>query len=506
MSKGSGSAVRGPASVLLLLLLMTGCSVLQEPQRGNLQSADAGVRECAQWFSDVDARIDAAGVRDAEEWRVPGFPYLRSDRFLAAYRDEVGSAPVAYRAWLYRMRDADLAARAAELRNLSPATAKDAWSVAQRCGEVLLQNDVADPATAVTLRERVPVPDAYLDWQRIVGLYALTRIPFGNGVAQWHEEARAMFAQARRGVPAPIPVEHYGPTADARYTRAEVAALLAQAAVQPLGIPQWSAAEKEKLLFSYAPVFEVETSGSYDRPEALVWRDAEHPEVDAGADVQGAARKRPVVYQRIAYTRYAGRTLLQLVYTIWFSERPADHAFDILAGKLDGLVWRVTLAPDGEPILFDTMHPCGCFHMFLPTPSAVARSAPDPADEWVFVPATLPRVSEDQRLHLRLATRSHYLIGAAVVPAGSAVSQVYDLIDEGVLRSLPLPNGGFRSLYGPDGLVLGTERSERLFFWPMGISSAGAMRQWGNHATAFLGRRHFDDADLIEQRFQLKFD
>jgi hypothetical protein len=28
------------------------------------------------------------------------------------------------------------------------------------------------------------------------------------------------------------------------------------------------------------------------------------------------------------------------------------------------------------------------------------------------------------------------------------------------------------------------------------------MRQWGTHATAFVGRRHFDDADLIERRFE----
>jgi hypothetical protein len=29
------------------------------------------------------------------------------------------------------------------------------------------------------------------------------------------------------------------------------------------------------------------------------------------------------------------------------------------------------------------------------------------------------------------------------------------------------------------------------------------MRQWGHHATAFVGRRHFDDVDLIERRFRL---
>jgi hypothetical protein len=35
----------------------------------------------------------------------------------------------------------------------------------------------------------------------------------------------------------------------------------------------------------------------------------------------------------------------------------------------------------------------------------------------------------------------------------------------------------------------------------MGIESAGAMRQWGRHATAFVGRRHFDEAQLIERYF-----
>ena len=43
-----------------------------------------------------------------------------------------------------------------------------------------------------------------------------------------------------------------------------------------------------------------------------------------------------------------------------------------------------------------------------------------------------------------------------------------------------------------------------LLFWPMGITSAGQMRQWGRHATAFVGRRHFDDARLLDQYFELR--
>lgn len=30
---------------------------------------------------------------------------------------------------------------------------------------------------------------------------------------------------------------------------------------------------------------------------------------------------------------------------------------------------------------------------------------------------------------------------------------------------------------------------------------AGAMRQWGMQATAFVGRRHFDAPDLFDTRF-----
>ena len=77
------------------------------------------------------------------------------------------------------------------------------------------------------------------------------------------------------------------------------------------------------------------------------------------------------------------------------------------------------------------------------------------------------------------------------------------MTDYHALRALPLPNGGHRSLYGPDGIVPGTERGERWLLWPMGVPEPGAMRQWGHHATAFVGRRHFDDPDLIERYFQL---
>ncbi len=209
------------------------------------------------------------------------------------------------------------------------------------------------------------------------------------------------------------------------------------------------------------------------------------------------------MYRKLGYTRVDGRTLVQLVYVAWMKERPKEGTFDMLGGKLDGIVWRVTLAPDGEPLVYDAMHPCGCFHMFFPTPRAEPVPAPRKYVEWAFIPATLPTIPEDSRVTVTVRTRTHYL--SNVWPNKTRAGVEYSFADYDILRTLPLPTGGSRSAFGPDGLVPGTQRGERYLFWPMGIDSAGAMRQWGTHATAFLGRRHFDDADLMAQRFRFSF-
>jgi hypothetical protein len=42
---------------------------------------------------------------------------------------------------------------------------------------------------------------------------------------------------------------------------------------------------------------------------------------------------------------------------------------------------------------------------------------------------------------------------------------------------------------------------ERFILWPTGVVSPGAMRQWGRHAVAFVGERHFDDPDFMDRIF-----
>ncbi len=476
--------------------LLAGCAALPPPQSEHLAAEDSTLRECAAWYARLDAAVDEAGVRDASAWRVPGFPYLRLDRLTASFAVQARGDARAFDAWLARARALDAEAREVEIGNLPPqalaALDMDAAQAKARsagCAQTLAARDLATRGSREQLLERARVPDDYVGWQRVVGLYPVTSVPFASGVERWHAEAEAMFRATRAGAAPQAEIRRYAPPAGATLTRAQVAAILARAPRDALGVPQPAAADLEQLFATFAPVFAVETGGAYDRPGALYWSEAPVAQVDAA---------RPTVYRRVAHTRYDKDVLLQLVYTTWFSERPGD---DILAGKLDGVVWRVTLTPDGAPLVYDSMHPCGCFHMFFPTTRARVTPAPEPNIEWAFAPLTLPAIEPRQRLALRVASRTHYLLDVAPDAGGAATR--YAFADENGLRALALPGGGTRSLYGPDGLVPGSERPERMLFWPMGIPSAGQMRQWGHHATAFLGRRHFDDADLIERRFHV---
>jgi hypothetical protein len=472
-------------AALLAAFLVAACATQQ--------TAPSAGRECADWFRSLDARVAERGVRDAQARPVEGFPYLRVNRLLEALRADAAGEEQKRRALVARMQSLDAEARGVEVANLGvgEADARATLEGVQRCGTTLRESDLQDPGAAARLLEHVRVPDDYSSAMRFFGLYALTKYPFFSGVSQYQEDVRAAFREAGAG----RTTRRYAPPDAPGFSRAAQAEAIARASANPLGIPEPEGQTLERLFAAHAPVFEIEQTGDFDRPGALHWpRGARTPAVDP-AD--------PVVYRMAAWTRYRGRVLLQLVYTLWFAERPPEASFDILSGKLDGVTWRVTLAPDGEPLLYDTMHPCGCYHLFFPTPRARPIEPPESVLEWAFSPGSLPRVAEDERPVVRVATRTHYVERVTLARGGGDAAR-YALRPYDELRSLPRLEGGRASAFGPDGLIGGTERAERFLFWPMGIDSAGAMRQWGRHATAFVGRRHFDDADLLEKRFVLQ--
>ncbi len=175
------------------VLFAAGCATLEAPFSGHLESAAAPVRECAGWLRMLDERVEESGVRDAQEARVRGFPYLRVNRLLAALRPVAGGAPdeaggAALHALADRMLALDLEARRYEIMNLPAGTiegmrdASDgaglraALSRTQHCSRLLREIDLAKPELRRALLERAAVPDDYSLLNRIFGIYPLTRL------------------------------------------------------------------------------------------------------------------------------------------------------------------------------------------------------------------------------------------------------------------------------------------------------------------------------------------
>lgn len=469
-----------PPAVLCLIVLLTGCAALPPPPR------DPAAAACLDLYEAVDAAVERAGVRPSYPRRVPGFPYLRVDRHLAAYRDRPLAGPE-LAAWWQAMAALDQEARALELAALSLAELErlDALDPAPLpaalgdCATRLGTTDLADPRRLAALGRAARVPSDYRPLNRVLGLYPLSALPVSLGIARYQRETLAIFAgpapplrgRLLRYRPPPGPAAAPPPAADG------------------LGRPRPEPLPLAALFAAHAPVFEIDTAGDFDRPGMPVWV-KDRPTVDPAV---------PAVYRYVSYTRWQGRPLLQLNYLIWFAGRPLEGPLDILGGALDGLLWRVTLGPDGAPLLYDSIHPCGCYHMFFPGPGLRLRAAAGALPEPPLLPRPAPRPGPGQRLVLRLASGSHYL---QQVYADRAAGTPWLWRDYGELYATPVAGGGRRSLFGPDGLVPGSERLERWLLWPMGIPSPGAMRERGHHAVAFVGRRQFEDPGLLESLFE----
>lgn len=473
--------VPGRCTVIVLLIvigMLNGCATegyRAFPDPALLTpSCDARIR---QWQSRV-ARADAF---EAQYAVVTGYPYLRVDRFLASVAAPTLS-PRQRHEWLADSGRNGWQAWQLEAQMLGAGA--DELMPLQRCADeaiAILQRDADAFALMVAA---VSVPDDYSTTAQVVGLSPLWSPIVQAQIARLFDALVAGFGQP---LPAMTTVT-YQPAAMAAPDDAALASVMVAAYQRSaLGIPRFTAAERNRLFDTYAPTWTVETRDASDRPGTPVRR----------ADGDLAFSESAVVYRHLSYTRAGDGVLPQLNYLMWFPRRPPTGAFDILAGELDGLFWRVTLGADGRPLWFDSVHSCGCYHLWFPVDGRTRLTvAARDRDAEVASPAVLP--AGLRRAHLVVSAGDHYLIDVTSERRIRVNSRDYALADYDDLRHPTAP--GVR-LFGADGLVRGSERLERFLLWPMGVPSAGAMRQWGHHATAFLQRRHFDDPDLTRRVF-----
>src|ERR1700686_1598240 len=104
--------------MVAVLMVAVGCAELDQPLPSDPEARSVDIQECAEWFTRLDEIIDGAGVRDAEAYRVPGFPYLRVNRFLPSFRQRAQKDSIAFSAWQKHLRYLDASARNYELKNL----------------------------------------------------------------------------------------------------------------------------------------------------------------------------------------------------------------------------------------------------------------------------------------------------------------------------------------------------------------------------------------------------
>ncbi|MEQ8290068.1 MAG: hypothetical protein RIB78_10125 [Gammaproteobacteria bacterium] len=486
-------------SLVCLIFLLSGCATVQPDQASSSETTTSHYIGCRNLVQSLEQTIQSNAVIDHASHRITDFPYLRSNRFLASFHDEINSE-LMFTSWVEQLRQLALEGWHYEVMNLDKASQQQLSQAVQSlsfdnlstalddCSRNLVEQELAEDKQREVLLEQVVVPDAYNLWQRTLGLYPLVSPFFKLGVLDWHEETRNTYARDRAELPVHGKLLRYVPGEETKkLAYSEVAKILGEAVAHPLGMLEPNDQYTQLLFNTYAPVFEIDTTSNNDRIGAIRLTEDLDPEVDITT---------PVIYQYITYTRFNENTLPQLNYMVWFPARPMSSGFDLLGGKLDGLIWRVTLLPDGKPLLYDSIHPCGCYHLLFPTQHATVITNQVGYEEPLLIPRQLT-INEGQRTYLRIASNSHYI--DSVDTQGSVTGNEIALtsMHKNVLRSLAAGDKR-KGLYGKNGIIEQSARLERFIFWPMGITSPGAMRQAGNHATAFVGRRHFDDAFLFE--------
>lgn len=468
---------------LTLCLAMTACSSI-----GPRPEVPDG-EKCLSLYEQVDARIDAAGVRDAGYHRIEGFPYLRSDRFSASFAREIGDIDTFWE-WVGYLRANEDEAREVELRNLL-ADKEEATSLLldmRGCGGWLRSWELENAEFREKLYEVVTPPDDYSLAQRAFGFYPLA-VPFLNrGLAEYRRSVEAEYATPLAELPRAGDLTLWKAQAQATPEYAADRRFdLRQKPRDRLGRIGMLGSEVTHLAYAHAPALWIDTAGDYDRPGAPM-HGANGPAIDTS---------KPVVYYLAGLTRFGGRSLLQFNYFVWFSDRLPERPGDGAAGAIDGLIWRVTLDEQGQPLLYDTIHACGCYHYGFPVQPLQTRDG-QTGDHMLIPQASAPADS----VALRLRSGTHALQRVVALGDAQATKQAnYELLPYEDLYTLPHPDGGTRSFFGPEGFVAGTERPERLWLWPSGVRNAGAMRQFGRHATAFVGKAHFDDPFLLERVF-----
>lgn len=438
-------------------------------------------KNCRAKYAEMDARVDAAGVRDGSYYRVPGFPYFRTDRYAASYKDEVkGLDDTA--GWMRRMREFDQEAREFEYRNLGMSEQEiGTWRYdLLACGGGLASLETFEDDNLAFLRRQVVPGSEYKP--KAPPLTEQQR----KAVAAHDADVRKRFTDALPASPADATLTLW--TATPVEDLHLIEAGYGRAMPDELGVPALIESQWRAFAERHAPALWIETAGPRDQPGAPVVRD--------GAFTADPAQ--PRLHYYITFTRLGGQTLTQLNYFIWFAGREGN------SGALDSLIWRVTLDTNAQPLIYESVNASGRDHLWFAAQPLKRRPARSKADDNApLFPQAEPITGP---VALRLAAGSHALtrvVPLATASSGGATGSAYQLRHYEEVFTLPAGDGKTRSLYDVSGVIPGVRDDEQARLAGDRVVAPGALHVLGRVPTAVTGSRHFDDADRLEQLLTL---
>jgi hypothetical protein len=353
-------------AITLVLVINQGCASLVSWQ---FVAESERPPEYERFFDQLDQAVDDADVKDAAAFSVPGFPYLRANRFLASLKDPLTDDRQKEQ-WVRWMQQLDLEARRKEIFNLPQDQFENlTWHMGERFdrfalmqrvkfySDRLLLHDQRHPDFYATLHKAVVIPDEYSTTMRVIGIYPLTSLPVAlvthgvyDDMRDWHQLPRDELVT--RGE-----IRGYGPARHTAYSQQKIRAILKRSEQNPLGIPLPSGSDRQILLATFAPLFFQDVAADYDEIGEVAWKD----------NLVTVNSAKPTVYYFFSYARFKTVPILQINYVVWYSSRDGPNSPWIERGPLDGITVRISLDPEGRPFMIDIMNNCGCYHFFVPS-------------------------------------------------------------------------------------------------------------------------------------------
>lgn len=345
----------------------------------------------------------------------------------------------------------------------------------QQCATQLAHLQRKSPQKTLANLKAISPDNDYSTLARVAGLYPLASVPFRLGVVKEQRQLAKEWGQINDKQ-----WFQYTPaiTSGAKKTSSE-----------------------SQLLKRHAPTWLIDSATQANLPGAPFWQ---------GQQLK-VNTQRPTTYAFVSEARWKQQPVTQLNYVIWFTERPPLKRLDWVAGQHDAVVFRVNLNQQNEVIAYDSIHLCGCWYrLFLPE----GRPFRSNNNYW-REPVLMQRVrspgkkSPSMAIYLQADTHQIQYIQpvADISKTGHQIvaAKSYQSVPFSQLLKLPTKSG-VRPVFNKQGYVTGSERPERWLFWPMGVKNPGALRRFGDHAISFVGRRDFDDPNLLEKVSGLKPD